>query len=81
MSKQIDHNDPMVTKNGVFDMQVCVPEGWSDDEVDSWANKENPSGTEGGWHMKHTGDESLSGCDERVKCEGRTGFIHIMFQC
>lgn len=71
----------MVTKNGIFDMQVCVPEDWTDEQVEAWANRENPAGTENGWSMKHAGEESLSGCPERVPCEGRKGFIHIMFQC
>lgn len=81
MSKQIEHENPMITKIGVFYMQVCVPETWSNEEAEQWANKENPAGTERGWIMKHTGDESLYGCNERVQCQGRSGFVHIMFSC
>lgn len=72
---------PEVTKYGVLDMQVCVPEDWSDDHAEEFANTENPAGTSGGWQMKHTGSKTLAGCNERVKCEERQGFVHIMFEC
>ena len=77
----IEHQKPMVTKNGLFDMQVCIPADWSDGEAEAYANQENPAGTEHGWHMKHNGEKSLSGCNERVKCDARDGFVHIMLQC
>lgn len=81
MSVQIEHENPMVTKTGIFDMQICAPEGWEDEQIEAWANKENPAGTEHGWRMKHNGEDSLSGCHERVTCAGRPGFVHVMFQC
>ena len=81
MSTKVEHDKPMITQVGIFDMQVCVPESWSNDEVEEWATKENPAGTERGWRMKRTGEESLRGANERVKCEGRDGFVHIMFAC
>jgi hypothetical protein len=67
-----------VTKRGMFDMQVCVPEGWPDNKVVQFAEAENPCGTEGGWQIRRQGSEYLEGCDERVACEDRTGHVHIM---
>jgi Skp family chaperone for outer membrane proteins len=36
MSKQIEHENPTITKIGVFDMQVCVPETWSNEEAEQF---------------------------------------------
>lgn len=75
----IDHDKPMVTHTGLLDMQVCVPEGWTDNEAHDFASRENPCGTFNGWAMRKNGDEALGGCDERVPCVERAGFVHIMF--
>lgn len=69
---------PQVTKVGVFDMQVCVPENWKDEQVKNFADKENVCGTENGWSIRKQGDEALAGDDERVSCDERTGYVHIM---
>jgi hypothetical protein len=68
---------PEVTKCGVFDMQVCVPTEWTDSQVLSFAEKENPSGTNG-WFIRRQGDEALGEDGERVTCGGRSGYVHIM---
>jgi len=70
-------NLPVVTKTGALDMQVCVPAGWSDEQVREFAELENPSGT-GGWHIRKQGDEALLGADERVPCRERNGMVHVM---
>ena len=72
---------PMVTKRGILSMQVCVPDDWDDDQAVEFANKENPAGTTGGWCIRRQGDKALAGDDERVKCTGREGYVHIMLDC
>lgn len=67
-----------VTRHGVFDRQVCVPENWTDEQVLEWLNATDPSGTQGGWHIRREGDPALAGDPERVACLGRAGFVHIM---
>lgn len=69
---------PQVTRTGALDMQVCVPEDWTNEQIKAFANRENLCGTTNGWQIRKQGDESLAGCDERVPCEGRKGFIHVM---
>ena len=71
-------SDPQVTKAGVLDMQVCVPENWTDEQVKQFADQENLCGTQHGWHIKKQGDEALSGDNERVPCASREGYVHIM---
>lgn len=73
--------NPEVTRRGISDMQVCVPVDWTDDQVKAFADTENPAGTENGWFIRRQGDKALAGCDERVKCEGRAGAVHIMLDC
>jgi len=68
----------MITYTGFFDMQVCVPKSWSDEEVTKYANTTSPSGTRNGWTIRKQGSEYLSGCDERVQCAENENNCHIM---
>lgn len=70
-----------VTKTSLFNMQVCIPENWEDDEAMNFANKENPSGLDKGWYIQKQGHEALNGDNERVPCSDRSGFVHIMLEC
>jgi hypothetical protein len=67
-----------VTRRGALDMQVCVPVDWTDDVVKEFADRENPCGTSNGWFIRKEGDKALAGDHERVPCESRSGFVHIM---
>lgn len=71
-----------VTFTGILDMQVCVPDSWTDEEVTDFANAQNPAGTTNGWQIRKEGDPGLAGDDERVKCRGGpVGNVHIMLDC
>lgn len=74
-----DESKPMVTRTGFLSMQVCVPMTFTDEEARDFAERENPCGTSGGWHMRKTGNKLLAGSPERVQCEERTDCVHIMF--
>ncbi len=67
-----------VTKIGALDMQVCVPEDWSDAKVLGFADRENPCGTENGWFIRREGDDGLAGDPERRLCTERANHVHIM---
>jgi len=72
---------PQVVRTGALDMQVCVPDTWTDKQVLEFAENENHCGTTGGWQIRKQGDKDLNGDDERVKCKGdisRAGYIHVM---
>ena len=73
-----DAHGAQVTKHGALNMQVCVPVGWTDEQVIAFAEKEYPCGTEHGWSIRRQGDKALAGKLERVHCESRSGFVHIM---
>jgi len=76
---------PEVTQRGVLDMQVCVPNSWTDEEIIDFANANNPCGTENGWFIRKEGDELLAGCSEKVSCmdekRNKYGYVHIMLDC
>ena len=57
-------NDPEVTRLGVFDMQVCVPEDYADEQVKMFADFENLCGTDRGWLIKKEGSKTLNGDPE-----------------
>lgn len=67
-----------VTKYGSFDMQVCVPTDWTDEQALAFAEAEYQCGTQGGWSVRKEGDPALRGCPERMPCEARSGHVHIM---
>lgn len=66
-----------VTQRNALDMQVCVPEDWTDTQVKEFAERENPSGTNG-WSVRKAGDSALGGAPERNPCSTHLGFVHIM---
>lgn len=68
---------PEVARAGILDMQVCVPEDWTDAQVESFANKENYCGTKNGWRIRKEGDSLLGGMPERNPCSERNGCVHI----
>ena len=68
----------MVTQRGLLDMQVCVPNDWSDKQAIAFAEEQFPCGTMNGWFIRRQGDKLLAGADERVPCKQRPGFVHIM---
>jgi len=67
-----------VTKRGILDMQVCVPKDWTDEQVKSFADRNNLCGTEHGWTIRRQGDPYLKGAPERVQCQDDPKFVHIM---
>ncbi len=71
-------NSPEVVRHGIFNIQICVPEGWTDDEAVDFANIQG-RGTK--WIIRREGDKDLLGDLERQPCEERNGCIHIMFDC
>jgi len=68
----------VVTRIGVFDMQVCVPKEWTDEAVQTFANVENPCGTSTGWQIRRQGDPQLNGAPERMQCASDPTRVHIM---
>lgn len=66
-----------VTRRGGLDMQVCVPVGWEDGQVVTFAESKNPCGTQYGWAIRKEGDLLLADAPERNPCLKREGYIHI----
>lgn len=72
---------PEIVRHGLCAMQVCVPADFTDEQVSQFANSECPTGIASQWAIRKQGHECLAGCDERVRCEARDGFVHIMLEC
>lgn len=67
-----------IVRRGALDMQVCVPVDWDDYAVKRFADHENLCGTSEGWQVRREGAKALAGAAERVPCQSRPGFVHIM---
>lgn len=72
---------PEVTSVGLASMQVCVPEDFTQEQAEEFANKETPTGISSNWTMREQGHPFLQGSDARVKCDEREGCVHIMLDC
>lgn len=71
-------SEASVTKRSTFSMQVCVPKSWDDERVHTFAERENPCGTEYGWSIRREGDQRLKGNPERAQCDRLPDHVHIM---
>jgi hypothetical protein len=73
-------DEPVVTRAGALDMQICVPASFSDAEAIGFAEKEYPCGTTNGWQIRKQGSEMLVGMPERNPCSTRKDFVHITLE-
>lgn len=67
-------SEPAVVREGLFQIQVCVPAGWDDDSVTEWTNREHECGTTKGWTIDKDNPKS----PERVQCEAFASHVHII---
>lgn len=70
-----------VTNVSIFDMQVCVPADWTDEQVEEFANRENLAGTTNGWKMRPADSPYQAGAPVRVQCSQNADNVHIMLEC
>jgi len=71
---------PEIIRQYPLSVQVCVPETWSDQAVETFANKEYPCGTSNGWYVRKD-LKMLNGDPERNPCSDKKGYVHIMMDC
>lgn len=76
-SEIFDLQESEITRSGLFDMQVCVPEYWTDEQVKQFADLRNSCGTKNGWQIRREGNTLLGGMPERNPCTKRKGYVHI----
>ena len=72
---------PTVLVEKMFDLQVCVPKDWTDNDVEQFANSRSPAGTQNGWKVMHTGHKYLGGDPERVVCSDNPEYVHMRLEC
>ena len=76
----MNENKPEIVRCGALNVQVCVPENWTDHQAVEFAEKHYPCGTTLGWCVRK--DPELLGDDpERNPCSKRKGCVHIMMDC
>jgi hypothetical protein len=73
-----------VTQIGALDIQVCVPQDWTDEQVNIFVKAYCPRISMGwsirrqGWSFCAPGNYKLVLAPERAPCSERPGFVHIM---
>jgi hypothetical protein len=77
--------NPQIVRHGALSIQVCVPEEFEDDQILAFGESEQPCGTRAGWHIrqeaeydKSTNPNIQKGRHERVACEDRQGYVHLL---
>lgn len=73
--KEPPKHEAEITHFSMFDIQVCVPDTWTDEQILGFAPI---CGTTHGWNIRKEGCRDLAGMPERNPCEKRKGFVHIM---
>lgn len=68
--------DPVVTRLGALDAQVCVPEDWTDEQIIQFFKQAESCCTEPA--IRKEGDRMLGGAPERNPCDTRAGFVHVV---
>lgn len=71
---------PAILRASLLDMQVCVPIEWTDEEIEEFAETENPSGTTNDWFVVKEGNKRLGGDPERSPCAKHSGFVHVRLE-
>jgi hypothetical protein len=66
---------PEIVRMGMLFIQVCVPENFSDDQVEEFANSEHGTGIKSKWTIDR------SQVNVRAKCEEREGCTHLVLVC
>lgn len=70
--------EPMVTRHGILNLQVCVPKEYTDKQAEEFANNANPTGVSSRWEiMPESEMEDL----QRVQCEDHPENVHILLWC
>jgi len=64
-----------ITRYRGVDMQVCVPDDWTEQAVIRFAEEQYPRAS--GWRVERAGEGPLGG-GRRVPCAVRTGHVHIV---
>lgn len=69
-----------VIREGMLDLQVCVPKGLTDKQVEAGVNEIHPAGTEHGWKIRKD-EKLLAGHPYRNTCANDSTREHITFDC
>lgn len=65
---------PEIVRQSLLWIQVCVPETFTDAEVEDFANTTHPTGISSQWQIQQL--EPV-----RCKCEERQGCSHLVLVC
>ncbi len=76
----IKTEQPSVIQRTILAIQVCVPEDWIDEQIREFAEREERCGTTAGWGIRKDGNPRLDGTRERICCDTRDGFVHVILE-
>ncbi len=64
---------PNVVRRSLVNIQVCVPNEYTKDQIEEFINTEEPTGIQSSWRL----DESVA----RVTCASCNGNVHVILEC
>jgi len=71
---------PEIVRWSLLNLQVCVPEEYTDAEVIEFADHNHRTGLDHGWRIVRA-DEMTDGSPERNPCSQRKGCVHVLLSC
>ena len=69
---------PQVIRSSLLAMQLCVPDDWTEEQIVTFAESQNPCGTTHGWGLCQDGHASLGGTPARMNCANENGRVHVV---
>jgi hypothetical protein len=74
--------EPQVLRVTLCYLQVCVPSRWTDTEVESWANRQRPTGISSKWKVTIHKSREGKKWPRYVRCESHPGHAkHVVLVC
>jgi hypothetical protein len=73
--------NPTICRKKVLSMQLCVPKDWTESKILEFAENRVPCGIESGWYLCKKDDPVLDGAEDRVSCDDRSEYVHVVVSC
>lgn len=67
----------MILKVGLCDCQVCVPQDWTEEQAEAFANTQHPTGIRSRWKVR----DPSNGDARRVTCGDDNTKVHYLMSC
>lgn len=77
---ETDISKGQVVAKKLLSMMLCVPSGWTDTQVEAFAESQDSAGTLQGWRVTQDGSSVIGGAKSRVACREDSRRVHVVVE-